>query len=256
MNVSRAAILGLVFLNMLSLPASAALSEASARQEALDSVRSKLSLRSEQFLDIKRDENLELSLMLCANRPIGPVSIYRLSSTGYEMKEKAIIHHFSMDADLDYIVAVSLTDGNIYRLAGFRDSRTEFNGLLVSLRIGVPSANQAEAIADFYRAVNPEHEVVTNVSNLLDLKQAAERQCQAVPFDPRERDFEAWWKHAKTAYANVSFQQTATRNGSGYAVDWVVLSSPGAGLCGGSPLRARLEVGSDGNIGEISFRPF
>jgi hypothetical protein len=240
---------------MFTLPASAALTETTARQKALDSVRSKLSLGSKQFMDIKRDENLEVSLILCTNRLIGPVSIYRLSSTGYEVKEKAIIYHFSTDGDLNYIVAVSLTDGNIYRLAGFRDSKTEINGLLVSLKIEVSSANQAEAIADFYRAVNPEHEVVTNVSSLLDLKQAAERQCQAVPFDPRERDFEAWWKHAKTAYANVSFQQTAIRIGSGYTVEWVVLSSPGAGLCGGAPLRARLEVGSDGSIGEISFRP-
>jgi hypothetical protein len=255
MNISLAAILGLLFLNTFTLPASAALSEASARQEALDSVRSTLSLRSEQFLDIKRDEDLEVSLMLCANRSIGPVSVYRLSSTGYEVKEKAIIHHFSTDGDLSYIVAVSPVDGSTYRVAGFRDSKAEFNKLMAALGVKISSPDQAEALADFYRTVNPEHRSMTRLPGLLDLKQAAEWQCQAVPFDPNERDFGAWWKHAKTAYANVSFQQTAARSGSGYVVEWIVLSSPGAGLCGGAPLRARLEVGSDGSIGDISFRP-
>jgi hypothetical protein len=184
------------------------------------------------------------------------VYIFNLNSAGYEVMDDKIVQHSSTDANLSYIVAVSSVDGSAYRIAGFGDSKNELNSLLIGLRLKVSSEDEAEKLADFYRAVNPEHRSMARISGLFDLKQAAERQCQAVPFDPRERDFEAWWKHAKIAYANVSFQQTVARSGGGYAVEWIVLSDPGAGLCGGAALRARLEVGSDGSIGEITFHHF
>jgi hypothetical protein len=239
----------------MSERAIAQMSEQGARQEAVDLVRSKVGLRSEQFLDVKRDESLEGSFVVSAGRGIRPLFIFKLNNAGYEVMDDKIVQHSSTDADLSYIVAISSVDGSAYRIAGFRDSKAELNKLLAALRIKVSSEDQAEELADLYRTVNPEHNSMTRMSGLLDLKQAAERQCQAVPFDPSERDFEAWWKHAKTANSNVSFQQTATRSDSGYAVEWIVLSSPGAGQCGGAPLRARLEVRSNGSIGEISFRP-
>jgi hypothetical protein len=150
---------------------------------------------------------------------------------------------------------ISAANGDVYRIHGFADSLAEFGRLMTAAKMKVLSPDQAEAVADFYREVNPEHRSMTRILGLLELKQAAEWQCQAVPFDPNEKDFEAWWKHAKLLYAGASFKQTATRSDSGYAVEWIVLSSPGAGLCGGAPLRARLEVGSDGQVGKLSFVP-
>jgi hypothetical protein len=204
---------------------------------------------------VQKNEELEQLLAVVVSRPSWSEFIYKASEEGDEIKEHVVIHHIFTDGDPTFTIAVSPVNGAAYRIQGFTDSLAEFEKLMKEANVKVSSPEQADAMADFYRAVNPERRSMTPLSSLLDLKQAGERQCQAVPFDPNERDFEAWWKHAKTAYANVSFQQTAARSGSGYAVEWIVLSSPGSGLCGGAPLRARLEVGSDGSIGEISFRP-
>lgn len=249
-------ILGMVLLSMPASLANAQITEQAARDKAQSIVRSEVDyLRPGQFLSVQRDEALERSLAVTAGGLTGAEFIYQVSPAGDEIKKHAVVHHLVTDADPVYLVAVNPGNGSTYRIAGFRDSKAELNKLLSALGIKVSSKGQAEELADFYRRVNPEHRSMTRISGLLDLKQAAERQCQSVPFDPRERNFEAWWKHARTAYANLSFQQTATRSDSGYAVEWIILSSPGAGLCGGAPLRARLEVGSDGSIGEISFRP-
>jgi hypothetical protein len=242
-------------LAMSGIPANAQISEQAAREKALSVARSQLSLGPELFLDVHRNEALEEELASIVGGRSGSEFIYRLSRAGNEIKDHAVVHHLFVDTDPVYLVAVSPFDGSTYPIAGFRDSKAELNKLLATLRVKVSSEDQAEELADFYRTVNPEHRSMIRISSLLDLKQAAERQCQGVPFDPNERDFDAWWKHAKTTYANVSFQQTVARNGSGYAVEWIVLSDPGTGLCGGAALRARLEVGSDGSISEISFRP-
>jgi hypothetical protein len=249
-------IVGMALFSVLVSPANAQMTEQAAREKAQSIVRSQLDyLRPDQFLSVQREEGLERSLAVTAGGLSGAEFIYQVSPAGDEIKEHSVVHHLVTDADPMYLVAVNPADGSTYRIAGFRDSKAEFNKLITALGVKISSPDQAEALADFYRTVNPEHRSMARLPGLLDLKQAAEWQCQAVPFDPNERDFEAWWKHAKTAYGNVSFQQTASRSGSGYAVEWIVLSSPGTGLCGGAPLRARLEVGSDGSIGEISFRP-
>jgi hypothetical protein len=258
MNIRKrfSIIFGTVLFSMLAPRANAQVTDHAAREKAQGSVRSQLDyLRPGQFLSVQRDEGLERSLAVTAGGLAGMEFIYQVSPAGDEIKEHAVVHHLVTDADSSYLVAVNPADGSTYRIAGFRDSKAELNRLLAALRIKVSSKDQSEELADFYRTVNPERRSMTRISGLLDLKQAAERQCQAVPFDPNERDFEAWWKHAKTAYSNVSFRQTATRSDSGYAVEWIVLSSAGVGQCGGAPLRARLEVLSDGSIGEISFRP-
>jgi hypothetical protein len=247
---------GMVLLSMHASLTNAQITDQVAREKAQSIVRSQVNyLRPGQFLSVQREEGLERSLAVAAGGSTGAEFIYQVSPAGDEIKEHAVVHHLVTDADLVYLVAVNPANGSTYRIAGFRDSKAELNKLLAALGIKVSSEDQAEDLAGFYRMVNPEHRSMTRISGLLDLKQAAERQCQTVPFDPTERDFEAWWKHARTAYANVSFQQTAARSASGYAVEWIVLSDPGAGLCGGAALRARLEVGSDGSIGEISFRP-
>jgi hypothetical protein len=118
-----------------------------------------------------------------------------------------------MDVDFTYIVAISPRDGSTYRIHGFglAESLAEFQRLMTSLRMQVSSPDQAESVAEFYRKVNPENqEGLTPILSLLELKQAAERQCQTVPFDPIEKKFNAWWKHAKSLYAQISFEQTAT----------------------------------------------
>lgn len=249
-------IVGMALFSMLVSLASAQMPEQAAREKAQSIVRSQLDyLRPGQFLSVQRDEGLERLLAVTAGGLTGVEFIYQVSPAGDEIKEHAVVHHLVTDGDPVYLVAVNPANGSTHRIAGFRDSKAELNKLLAALGIKLSSEDQVEELADFYRAVNPEHRSMARISGLLQLKQAAEHQCQAVPFDPSEKDFEVWWKHARTTYANVSFKQTATRSDGGYAVEWIVLSSPGAGLCGGAPLHARLEVRSDGSIDEISFRP-
>lgn len=235
--------------------ANSQVSEQSARDKALSVAHVQLGLSFEVFLDIHRDEALEEELASVVGGLNGSEFIYRVSQAGDEIKDHVVIHHIFMDSDSAYWIAVNPVDGSVYRIAGFRDSKAELNRLLAALNINVSNEDQAEGIADFYRTVNPERYSLTKISGLLDLKQAAELQCQAVKFDPHERNFLEWWKHAKTVYAHTSFQETSTRIKKGYAIEWVVLSSPSADFCGGAALRVRLQVGSDGSIGEINFGP-
>ena len=160
-----------------------------------------------------------------------------------------------------YIVAVSSVDGSIFRIHGFglAESLAEFERLMMALRLHVASPDQAELLAGFYRKVNPEnHADLTPVISLLELKQTAERQCQSSSksFDAGEKVFAGWWKRAQPLYAALPLQQRAVPQGSGYLVEWVVLSSPSGENCGGAPVRARLEVGSDGRIHRLAFSLF
>jgi hypothetical protein len=245
-------------LSALAVRTNAQLTEQAARDQARNAVRSQLNLRPDQFLGVQRDESLEQLLAVAVGRRAGSAFIYKVSPTGYELKENAIVHHFTVDGDYVYIIAVNPTDGTTYRISGFADSLAEFAKLMNAVGERVSSPDQAESLADFYRKVNPEnHEDLTPILRVMDLKQAAERQCQsgANSFDAGEKAFTAWWDHAKPLYVEISFKQTATPGSGGYLVEWIVLSSAAKGNCGGAPLRARLEVSSDGHVGKITFSP-
>ncbi len=253
-------IFGMVVLSTFVGLANAQMSDQVAREQARNVVRSQLQLnRPDQFLGVQRDEELEQSLAIATvGWRAGSKLIYKVSPTGDEIKENAIVHHFTVDRDYMYVVAVSPTDGSIYRIHGFADSLAEFEKLMTAAGERVSSPEQAESLAEFYRAVNPENiSSLTPISSLIELKQAAERQCQsgASSFDADQQAFTAWWKHAKPLYAEVSFKQTATASSGGYSVEWIVLSSAAKGNCGGAPLRARLEVSSDGHVGKLTFSP-
>jgi hypothetical protein len=251
---------------ILGVEADAQVTEQAARDQARDVVRSelhsKVNFKADQFLGIHRDEELERSLATATiGWRAGPEFIYKVSPTGVEIKDNAIVDHVATDADFMYIVAVSSVDGDIFRIHGFglAQSLAEFERLLTALRVRVASPNQAESLAEFYRNVNPENQAgLTPIISLLEVKQAAERQCQssANSFDAGEKAFAAWWKRAQLLYAALPFQQRAVPHGSGYLVEWVVLSSPSGENCGGAPLRARLEVASDGRINRLAFSPF
>jgi hypothetical protein len=269
---------GLAVLPMLVMLANAQMTDQTAREQARDVVRSELhstvNFKANQFLSVQKDEALEQILAAVVARPPSwPEFIYRVSQegdefkeatkaspAGHEIRENTVVHHIVMDGDPMHIVAISSADGGIYRIHGFglAESLTEFERLITALKVRVASPDQAESVADFYRAVNPENqESLSPILSLLGLKQAAERQCQtgASSFDADQEAFAAWWKHAKPLYAEVSFKQTVTPSGGGYFVEWIVLSAAAKGNCGGAPLRARLEVGSDGHIGKLTFSP-
>jgi hypothetical protein len=251
-------ILGLVVLAKLGTVANAQMTEHAAREQARSAVRSQLHLTPDKFLGVQRDEDLEQSLAEAVGRLAGSEFIYKVSPTGYELRENSIINHILIDGDLIYVIAVSPKDGSIHRIHGFADALAEFNNLMRAVGETVSSPEQAESLADFYRDVNPENLPLTPISSLLDLKQAAERQCQSglSSFNTGQEAFTTWWKHAKPLYAELSFKQTAVPRSGGYFVEWIVLSSAAPhGSCGGAPLRARLEVSADGHVGKVTFSP-
>jgi hypothetical protein len=253
----------IVALSMFVALANAQVTDQAAREQASSIVRSELhsdvGFKSDEFLGVQRDEELERSLAVAAGGRAGLRFIYKVSPIGYEIRENAVLYHAWSDFEPVFIVAVSPTDGSTYRIHGFgiEASLAEFEKLMAALRVRVSRPEQAEYLADFYRRVNPENSSsLTPISSLLDLKQAAERQCQdgLSSFDVGQKAFNAWWKHAKPLYARISFKQTAAPRGSDYLVEWIVLSSAGPqGNCGGAPLQARLEVTSDGHVGKLTF---
>jgi hypothetical protein len=249
-------ILGILVLPVVAL-ASAQISDEGAREQACDVVRLQLHLRPDQFLSVQRDETLEQLLSSAVGKRGERHLIYKVSQQGDEIKENAVVHHLSTDADLVYIVAVNSADGISYRIHGFPDSIAEFEKLMTAVGMKVSSSEQAESVADLYRAVNPRNMPLAPISSLIELKQAAERQCHGGvnSFDTGQEAFTAWWNRAKPQYAAVSFKQRAVPHGSGYRVEWIVLSSPSGGNCGGAPLRVTLEVSSDGHVGEVSVSP-
>lgn len=263
--------LAMAVLSMLAVLAKAQMTDQAAREQARKSVRSQLHLRSDQFLSVQRDEALEQMLAAMASPLSGPEFIYRVSQegdeikeatkaspTGHEVRGNTVVHHIVMDGDPTQIIAIRSADGTIYRIHGFGQSESlaEFNKLMTAAKVTVSSPEQAESLAEFYRAVNPQNMQLTPISSVIELKQAAERQCQsgAKSFQAGEKVFTAWWKHMEPLSANVPLNETAIPSGGGYLVEWTVLSSPGSGgLCGGTPLRARLEVNADGHVNEPTF---
>jgi len=240
-------------LSMVAAPMRGQSTEQTSRDQVRSAVRSQLHLKGDQFLEVQRDESLEQELVVAGGKP--GLLLFRVSQAGDEIRANSVVHHIFTDTDPTYIVAVS-GDGDIYRIHGFNDSSVEFGRLMAAEKIRVLSPDQAEAVSDFYREVNPQRTSMTPITSLIELKQAAERQCQTSSFDTGEQEFDAWWKHGKPLYARLPFGQTARPSGSDYIVEWTVLSSSGPGLCGGAPLRARLEVGSDGQVGKPSFSPY
>jgi hypothetical protein len=260
MNMRRLSsrIFGKVALSTLVALANAQMTDQAAREQARNAIRSQLHLKPGQFLHVQRVEKLEQSLAIAVGVSDGSELIYEVNQAGDEVRGDAVIHHVSTDADLMYIIAISRADGSTYRIHGFSDSLAEFEKLMTAARPRVSSPEQAESLAEFYRGVNPENLPLTPISSLIEFKQAAERQCQSSlsSFNTGQQAFAAWWNRAKPLYAEVPFRQTAAPRGSGYRVEWIVLSSaaPG-GTCGGVPLRAQLEVSSDGHVGKVIFSP-
>jgi hypothetical protein len=238
------------------------ITEQAAREQAISVVRAALrsetSSRSDQFLSIHRDEDLEESLAtVTGGWRSGPVFIYKISPTGVEVKENSVSNHVIVDGDSMFIVAITLADGSDYRIHGFglQESPAEFERLMLALKVQVTNPDQADSVADFYREINPgNHEALAPIASLLAFKQAAERQCvRSSSFDADELAFASWWEHARHLYSESFFRHTVKPETQGFQVEWIVLSASAKNNCGGAPLLARLFIGSDGHVGKLTF---
>jgi hypothetical protein len=98
----------LAVLLILGVEADAQVTEPAAREQARDVVRSELhstvNFKADQFLGIHRNEELEQSLATATiGWRAGPEFIYKVSPTGIEIKDNAIVDHVATDADFMYI---------------------------------------------------------------------------------------------------------------------------------------------------------
>ena len=255
-------IFGLAVLVTPLVLANAQMSEQAAREQASRIVRSELHSRvgfePDEFLEIQRDEELEQNLRVAVRGQSDSIFIYKVSPEGVEFRKNAVVYHTWSDVDPVFIVVINPRDGSAYRIHGFGlgESLTEFERLMTALKMQVTSPEQAESVADFYRGVNPGNEEdLTPMLGLMELKHAAEQQCQigAKSFDAGEKAFSHWWKHVEPLCSALLFEPKAVPHEGGYLVEWIVLSARSGSDCGGAPLRAQLQVGSDGHIGEITF---
>ncbi len=226
-------ILGVVALSALVVCADTPMIEQAARELAksvvLSELQSTMHVKPNQFLHVERDEELEESLALAARGHAGSMFIYKISPTGYEIKGNSVVYHTWSDFDIVFIVVVNASETGTYRIHGFglAESLAEFNRLMTGLGMRISDADEAESVADFYQRVNPENEqALRPILYLMDLKQAAEWQCQsgAKSFTDGEQRFATWWKQKEAEYANLSLKETAAPHGDGYLVTWPVLS--------------------------------
>jgi hypothetical protein len=194
-------------------------------------------------------------LTLAVGKQPSPIYLYSATRAGDEERGQAVVHHIFTDIDPTYIVAVNSGDRSEYRVHGFADSQVQFEKLMAATGTKIANSQQADRLAGFYREVNPENLSISPIRSLVDLKQAAERQCQTASFDAGEHAFEEWWKLAKPLYSGVRLVESAVAEANGYVVEWTVLSSSGPGMCGGVALRVQLPVQSNGEVGEVAFSP-
>src|SRR5580692_13139955 len=101
-------IFGMVVLSTLVVLADAQITEQAAREQASNTVRSELHstvhFKSDQFLGVQRDEELEQSLAVAVGGRTGSRLIYRVSPTGYEIGENTVAYHVWTDIDVVFIV--------------------------------------------------------------------------------------------------------------------------------------------------------
>jgi SAM-dependent methyltransferase len=229
--------------------------DVAARTEVSSIIRTKRGIRPDELLRVQRDERLEQALSMAVWKAGTVAFIYRATGEGKEITgPNTLRHHFSMHADTTHVIAVGVNNGKSYHLHGDYESMAEFNKLMTDLKMRVSHTMQAEAVAEFYRAVNPENNgSLDPIHRLLELKQRVERQCQTSAFDPHEAEFDTWWKRAMPLYADLSFEQEARPRRGSYLVEWIVLSHPYPGLCASDPLRVRLKVKKNGVIGKLTY---
>ena len=174
-------VLGTVILSTLTTSTSAQVTDAAARDQASSAVRAQLHFKPEKFLSVQRNEELEQSLAMAVGRAGMPAFIYRVSQEGFEIKGNTILHYLVVGYDQTKIIAVGSKEGRVYRIHGFSDSMDEFGKLMRANNVKVLNPGRAEAVAEFFRTVNPQNYSLDPLYSLIELKQTAERQCHKPP---------------------------------------------------------------------------
>ncbi len=237
-----------------SVSVNAQLTDEAGRRLAEATVRSALNMRADDFLQVRRAEDLEEYLGIASGHAHHKL-FYRVSRDGTVADEHGVRTGVLSDGDPLFVVVVD-ADGDAYRVHRFHDSTSEFNRLLVSSGLKLASAQQVEALGDLYRATNPGNfDDLKPINSLLELKQGGERRCFRYDAPLDSKPFDEWWASAKRKYKSLSYEPKIAHEGRGFSLEWIVLSSPGKYNCGGAPLRVSIDVGLDGQVVEPKFVP-
>lgn len=244
---------GICFLAGIS---SAQVSEEQARKLAKSETITNAHLQADRFLSTQRRDDLELLFSNVAGGVPGAVLFYKISNEGDEIRGNRVIHHLSMHAELNFVVAVSVASGTVFRVGGFADSLAEFNRLMMASRIEVRESKKVEAVVDFYLSCNPENVSFSILRSLLEFKQSVEKQCHENEgtFLSIDKAFNHWWTRHGMKYRQLKFETTIAPFHEGFRASFFTLSSTVKDWkCGAVPLQSNLEVSHLGIVKSITF---
>jgi hypothetical protein len=157
--------------------AAAIVSESQARQIA----RTAVAPDSSTFLSVHRRQDLEDKLcgfiMLGNGAPQNSscAFVFEVSEEGYEFKQGKVDIHRSVHGPFIHYVVVSGDSGEAFRIAGFKDSRDEFNRMAKALYLRVWDDSGALQYAELYREVDPTNLRLELPKSDLESKQLAEK---------------------------------------------------------------------------------
>ncbi len=246
----------------LCLPsnAKAQLSDERARHIARETVRSSTQ-RDNAFFSVHRREDLEDAFYSLRGPQDGVFHrdphIFEVSDQGYEFKKDSIEYHLSVHGPFVYFLAVASGSGEVFRIAGFRDSQKEFNRLARFYKVRLGNEIQAREYADLYLRLDPLNNRTIRTPSLLLLKQLAESRFDDnyKEFASAESHFDRWWEKHERALGRISFAEDITKTEGGFVLSFLTMSSidKNSSDNGPAPLRVTLALSSDGQVEKPAF---
>jgi hypothetical protein len=258
---AMAVLLAAIYL-CLPFSADAQVSDDRARDIAKEAVRSSTQ-RDKAFFSVHRREDLEDAFYSVRSFRDGifhrDPQIFEISDQGYEFKKDSVEYHLSVHGPFVYFLAVASGSGEVFRIAGFKDSQREFNRLAKTYQVKVGNELQAREYADLYLRLDPPNNRVVRSPSLLSLKQLAESRFDDYynEFLSAESRFNRWWKRHGRAVTRISFAESITKTEQGFVLSFLTMSgidknSPDDGP---KPLSITLSLSRDGQIEEPAVAP-
>jgi hypothetical protein len=195
----------------LSFGNASEVTETTAKQHALQYVRSCLKVGADHFLRASRREDLEDDLFAAQAKVRGQIRksafFFEVTETGYEIRspEEAVFHS-SVDGAGRWYVAVNTTSGELYGLGGFADAGQAFNNLASNAKVALDSDESARNWANFYLTVVVAGAEGSFIMRRKDLERQVEDVAEAYK-SSRKRTFtpKHWLQDLQKSGAEPSF---------------------------------------------------
>ncbi len=235
---------------------SAQVGVAAARELARSQALEYLGRKPDAFLAIARQDELETTFgRFIHDGPGGPPFIFRLTDVGDEVRGNTVTHRVPTPSVRMHI-AVSEA-GRVFLLKG-RDSLRQMKLLAHAYHVRIENDADARDYAVWCLTIDPENYVQARLGSVEELKEVAQlgfRYSYSTDAE-RESQFEHWWKAHEEQAANLNYDGSVVRKGSGFVVRFVDLSIVTAKHRYHPPvlLERSLYVSPNGEIGRLQVR--